>query len=428
MNTKNIKFYFYEYRQKAAWVLLLVFIVLPFVYMDGNPFLKINFFEKEFFIFFKEVYPQDFYLLAFLMVIFFWLLIVITFRFGRVFCGWICPQTVFLEFLFKKMDDFISKYVRAEYYFVIQKVAYVLVSFLVSLVVLSYIIGYPSVVFYLSHFQEVPFKYLVFSGAFSLIFFIVFNIIREKSCTLICPYGRVQGIFLNDNTNTIIYDVDRGEPRGKLTRNNNSNNLGDCIDCKLCVKVCPTHIDIRNGNQLECINCFQCVDACNEVMDKLDRPQNLISYNSNANIKNSNNFHFKSRDYWLAAASIVVLVAFFSFFLTRSPFDVIIKRVPGTTFQVNSEGNFTNLYNVQFINKSKSDFALDIKTNLGEDAKINIVGGGNQILGDSKSEIVMFLEVPKSNLKPGKNKICLSFYRDGEKIKEANTFFISSIN
>lgn len=417
---------FVFYRERLAWVLLAIFFVLPWIKWGENPFLMFNFFEKKFFFLFKEVYPQEFFLFAMMMVAFFISFLVLTYRYGRVFCGWVCPQTIFLEFVFKKIDSTLKKYLKHEMYFSsIKYMIYIIISLLFSFTILIYIIGSQYVI-------ELPtsdfkIKYLIFLGVVTAIFFVVFTVIREKSCTLVCPYGRVQGILADNKTYNVTYDVNRGEPRGKFSRTQ-TVDLGDCVDCKLCVKVCPTHIDIRNGYQLECINCKLCIDACDLVMNNLKRPANLISYNSIHNIENHQQNSIKKSDYFLWAASLIPLIFGISFFLFSSDYEIVVKRVPGTTYQILQNGNYTNLYNVQIINKTQNELEISMSSKDIPHSKIKIVGEKFSAKPQMVNEAVFFLEIPKSEIEKPKQEVEIDFWNGSQKLKNVKTMFLSPFN
>lgn len=419
---------FYYFRQQFAWALLLVFIALPFVHYGENPFLMFNIFEKKFFIFFKQIYPQDFFLIAIFMILLFWTFIIVTYRYGRVFCGWACPQTVFLQFVFKKIDDLIFKKIENKnIQFVVQKVSYLIIAFVVSIWILNYIIGVKTVFFYIQNPSLYPIKYLIFNVVFTIIFFVVFAIIKEKACTIFCPYGRIQGIFLNNDTNHVIYNSERGEPRGKIKKNIDMSVFGSCVDCKLCVKVCPTNIDIRNGNQLECIGCNKCIDVCDNVMESLGKAPNLISYNSIDKIKHNKPFSLNWIDTSLIAASVVPFLVFSFILFSKSNFEVIIKRVPGTTYQLTKEGNYSNLYNIQFINKTDKEYDIRIASPENKNAKISLVGGANTIKKESVNEWVVFVEMPKSEIKNHKKELKLNFVSQEIILTSAKALFFSPI-
>jgi len=270
-----------------TWFSISLMVLLfagPFIKLNGHPLLLLNVLERKFIILGIPFWPQDMPLFALLMLTFVMFIIVFTVVFGRVWCGWACPQTIFMEMLFRKIEYFIEGDFKAQKKLddqswntekIIKKTAKHIVFFALSVLIantfLSYLIGIDEV------------KMLVLDGPmahlgkftaliiFSAVFYAVFAKFREIICIVVCPYGRLQGLMLDRNSIVVAYDFLRGEPRG-FRKKGVEQSLGDCVDCKRCVQVCPTGIDIRNGTQLECINCTACIDECNDVMTHINQP------------------------------------------------------------------------------------------------------------------------------------------------------------
>lgn len=229
------------------------------------------------------------------MITFFVFIILFTVVFGRVWCGWACPQTIFMEMVFRKIEYWIegdaAKQMKlknmpwtAEKIFkrVLKYVIFMAISLLIAHTLMAYLIGVDKVIDIVTASPYEHWSGFLGMLFFTGIFFWVFSYFREQACIAVCPYGRLQGVLLNKDSMAVSYDFKRGEPRGKIKKGEIQEGQGDCIDCKLCVHVCPTGIDIRNGTQLECVNCTACMDACDEVMTKVNRPKGLIriaSYN-----------------------------------------------------------------------------------------------------------------------------------------------------
>ncbi len=466
-------------RAMVAILLLSILVSTPFLNVGDQPVFLFNIFERRFILFGQVIFPQDFYLLGLLMVIFFVFIILFTVVFGRVWCGWACPQTIFMEMVFRKIEFWIEgdaakqRALKAAPWTqekILKKITkhaiFLCISLLIAHVLMAYLIGVEAV--FEIALQSPAHNRKGFIGllVFTLIFYFVFARLRELACTMICPYGRLQGVLLVKESIVVIYDFVRGEPRGKLKKkkseasavrppkaHDHANCLGsclgcptaqlqkkeqavitvqallsgDCIDCSMCVQVCPTGIDIRNGTQLECINCTACIDACNAVMLKIGKPAGLIRFDSHERIeKKVQTRIFTTR---VAAYSVVllVLIGVFGFMLTgRSPLQATVMRVPGMLYQ-DKDGIISNLYNVQLVNKSADDMDLDLKVgNL--DGTITTIGGNVQVLKGTEAKIVFFVEIPRQQLKDGKTSLTIEFYKNGKRITMANTTFLGPFN
>jgi cytochrome c oxidase accessory protein FixG len=264
---------------------------------------------------------------------------------------------------------------------------------------------------------------LVFSGAF----YWIFSYFREQVCTLVCPYGRLQGVLLDQDSIVIAYDNVRGETRGKLKKNEPKDKHGDCIDCYLCVDVCPTGIDIRNGIQLECVNCTACIDACDAVMDKIDRQRGLIRYDSLRGIERKEKFRFTPR-MALYSTILVLLISVLSYLLiTRSDFSINILRTPGLLYQEQPGSRFSNIYDLNIINKTFSSAPIKLK--------LNDINGELKLLGDEinldpqeKRDSKFMLILPKSSIGKMNTPITISVYSNSKLLKEIKTSFLGPVD
>jgi cytochrome c oxidase accessory protein FixG len=307
---------------------------------------------------------------------------------------------------------------------------FLLVSFLIANTFLAYLVGSKELLKLVTHS---PFEHLtlfvsllVFTGAF----YIVFAKVRELVCIVACPYGRLQSVLLDNKSMVIAYDFVRGEPRGKLKKNTvapaETPKQGDCIDCKLCVQVCPTGIDIRNGTQLECINCTACIDACDDVMDKIGKPKKLIRYDSMEGITENKPFGFTKR---MASYSVVLvlLMTLLSYFLiTRKPLDVVVMRTQGQLYQEIDSVTVSNLYNVEFVNKTPETMKVWLRVK-DLPAKINWVNSQTTIEINSGEVLktTLFIETSKKTFNKTSNKIVLEVMNGDEVLTEAKTTFLA---
>jgi cytochrome c oxidase accessory protein FixG len=295
---------------------------------------------------------------------------------------------------------------------------------------MAYLVGFDEVKELITHSPTehmAGFTGLVF---FTGLFYFIFAFFREQACTVVCPYGRLQGVFLGKNSIVVMYDWLRGEPRGKLKKSDTSiaADKGDCIDCKMCVHVCPTGIDIRNGTQLECVNCTACMDACDSVMDKVKRPSGLIRYASINSVEESRSNLFTTRVVGYSVV-LVLLISLLSYFLiSRSPIETTVLRVPGTLYQEQPNNRISNLYNIQFINKTFEAKNLSIKLEGFPDGTIKKVGeSALDIPANGDIDGIFFIELPKGSLKNAKTKLVIDVIENGQVIDRAKTTFFSPI-
>jgi cytochrome c oxidase accessory protein FixG len=436
---KKTKGSFYNKRVIATIAFLALFFMGPLVKINGLPLLMMNIFERKFVILGKLFLPQDFIIFGLGMIIFVVFILLFTVSFGRIWCGWLCPQTVFMEMVFRPIENWLEGDGRTQMNFdnsplnfnkawrkTLKHLIYIVFSIIIAHFTMAYLIGMDEV---LKLIQSSPFDnpagfigLVVFTG----LFYFVFTKLREQVCVAICPYGRLQGVLVNRDTMTIIYDEVRGEPRGKLNKvaENVEAPKGDCVDCKLCVQVCPTGIDIRNGIQLECVNCTACIDACDDVMEKVGKPKGLIRYGSVDSIEKGIPFKFNIR----MASYVLVLVALLSLegvlLFNRTAIETTVMRVPGQLYQ--EKGEFiTNLYNAQLVNKTNEEkvikLSLDDKKGtlkiVGESQEIKIAAGGRE-------NTVFFVEYPKAQMKNRKNEIKILVIEGTEEMESIKTNFL----
>ncbi|MDH5602899.1 MAG: cytochrome c oxidase accessory protein CcoG [Cyclobacteriaceae bacterium] len=429
-----------SYHKKRTIVTIILLGILfsgPFLKVNGHPFMLFNLFERKFIFFGATFWPQDFFLLALTLIALFVFIILFTVTFGRLWCGWACPQTLFMEMVFRKIEYLIEgdasqqrkldsggwtleKITKKG----LKQIIFMAISLLISHTVMAYIIGLEDTVKIVSQPPSEHISGFLGLMFFTFIFYGVFSYFREQACTVVCPYGRLQGVLLVKESIIVAYDYIRGEPRGKIEKVKKESSKGDCIDCKLCVHVCPTGIDIRNGTQLECVNCTACIDACDDVMEKVNRPKGLIRYSSDTAIKSGKNKIFTTR---VAAYSVVlvVLLTLLSFLLaTRSDIDASFHRVPGMTAQKTTNGYIRNFYNLQIINKTFDKMDLTLKMENIPTAEITLVGSEKMVLEENgRFEGTIIILIPEKDVKPGRNTFVLGVYNNGLKIDEIETNF-----
>lgn len=438
MYPKKPKGKFYTKRGIVATILLGLLFSGPFIKIGGQPLLLFNFFERKFVLFGIPFWPQDFYLFGLATITFFVFIILFTVVFGRVWCGWACPQTIFMELVFRKIEYWIDGDAKQQRKLeeapwdakkitkrTVKYIIFMAISILIAHTMMAYLIGIEGVIDIVT---SSPFEnWSGFMGTvfFTGVFFWVFAYFREQACIAVCPYGRLQGVLMNKDSMAVSYDFNRGEPRGRITKAEIDKDKGDCIDCKLCVHVCPTGIDIRNGSQLECVNCTACMDVCDEVMLKIDKPPGLIRLASYNNIIEGTKKIFTTRVVGYTMVLSVLIIAQ-SFFLTnRSTIDATALRVPGQLYQTTESGDIQNLINILFINKSFEPVDLEVKIRDFPSASIKQVGKSEiHLNSNSTFESVFFVVIPEVDLDDTKTPIIIDVYKDGELVNTSKTNFL----
>ena len=423
----------YNLRSYFSYFYLILFFTLPFIKVEGEPVFLFNVLERKFIFFSKIFWPQDFFIFAIGLLTFIVFVILFTVAFGRIFCGWACPQTIFMEMVFRKIEYFIDgdanqqkklkampwnteKIVKR----VIKIFAFFSLSFLIANFFLGYIIGIDEL---WVHIQEGIFvEFGTFSALviFTLVFFFVYYWFREQACIIVCPYGRLQGVLLDRNSILVAYDYVRGEPRGKLS--DKTNDKGDCVNCHACVRVCPTGIDIRNGTQLECVNCTACIDACDEIMDHVNKPKGLIRYASENGIalKEQMTYTWRLKLYTLVLSLLLIFLGVL--LVTRADVAARIMRTPGQTYQLLADDKISNLYNIKLVNKTRKNIHLDLKLEnmKGEIKQVGVV----DVPKESYFQTSFFITLRNEQLKARKTKVKIGIYENGKRMDVLTAIFL----
>ena len=361
---------FYKYRIWVGYFLIAFLFIAPFVKVNGNQFLLLNVLERKFILFGQPFWPQDFHLVVIMMIIGVVFVVLFTVVFGRIFCGWMCPQTIFLEIVFRRIEYWIEgdrqKQIKLDkmpwntYKIkrrVLKWIAFFIISFLIANVFLAYIIGSDVLLNYIIHGPLQHLQTFITLLGFTAVFYFVFAWFREQVCLIACPYGRLQGVLLDTKSIVVAYDYKRGEKesgRAKLRKgeDRDATGKGDCIDCYQCVHVCPTGIDIRHGTQLECVNCTACIDACDAMMNRVGLPPRLIRYASEENINANAKFKFTPRIIGYTVVLSVLLIVFSSMLALRNDIEARVLRLPGALYEHKEEGFISNVYTYKLINKT----------------------------------------------------------------------------
>ncbi|MGA0558335.1 cytochrome c oxidase accessory protein CcoG [Larkinella sp. VNQ87] len=447
-----------RWRTAVAWVLLATLFAGPFLSLDGHPVFLFNVLERKFILFGVPFWPQDFHLVALGLLTFIVFIALFTVIYGRVWCGWACPQTIFMEMVFRKIEIWIEgspnerKKLDAAPWTtdkILKKTAkhtvFFLISFLISNLFLAYIIGKDEL------FQIVTDDVTEHLGGlasillFTGVFYLVFAKLREIVCTTICPYGRLQGVLLDKASLVVAYDYIRGEPRGKRVKNLDrqptagrptlnrraapsklitlNSPKGDCVDCALCVQVCPMGIDIRNGSQLECINCTACIDACNNVMDKINRPRGLIRIDSQEGIEQKKPLRFTGRMKAYTAVLVALIGVLLYLLVSRPAMETTVLRAPGQLFQREADGYISNLYTIEIVNKTFQTLPVSFRIK-HPNGQLRLVQPITQVPSDALAKGVFFIRLPEKSIHSNSILLEIEILSGNQVVDRAKTTFL----
>ena len=434
---------FYTYRKWVSYFLLAFLFSAPFIKVNGNQFLLFNVLERRFNILGFPFWPQDFHLFVVSMIIGVVFITLFTVVFGRIFCGWICPQTIFMEMVFRRIEYWIEgdrgKQIRLKKQAwnadkikkrVLKWSIFFIISFLIANIFLAYLIGSDKLISYVfsSPFDHIStlISLLVFTG----VFYFVFAWFREQVCIIACPYGRLQGVLLDNQSVVVAYDHKRGEKekgRAKFKKNEDrtSSGKGDCIDCKLCVHVCPTGIDIRNGTQLECVNCTACIDECDHMMENVGLPTGLIRYASIDNIEKKTPFKFSARMKGYTAVLGILIAVLIGMMFLRNDVEATILRLPGQLYEKKENNVISNVYTYKIVNKTTEEIDSVSYQLLSHEGRVRLVS--KQFLEIPKqgfTEGTLFIEIPTKELDKSNEKLRIGVYSRGKLIETTTTSFL----
>ncbi|MCL5128793.1 cytochrome c oxidase accessory protein CcoG [Algibacter sp. L1A34] len=431
---------FYKYRKYVSYGLLAFLLLAPFIKINGNQFLMFNILERRFNIFGFPFWPQDFHLFVISMIIGVVFVALFTVAFGRIFCGWICPQTIFMEMVFRRIEYWIegdrgkqmrlakmpwnAEKIRKK---TLKTVIFILISFIIANVFLAYLISSDTLISYITDGPAEHLSTLISLTIFTAVFYFIFAWFREQVCIIACPYGRLQGVLLDTKSIVVAYDHKRGEAengRKKFRKSEDREALGhgDCIDCMQCVNVCPTGIDIRNGTQLECVNCTACIDECDHIMESINLPKGLIRYTSEENIEKKTPFKFTPRIKGYTAVLAILTGLLIGMLFLRNDVEANILRLPGQLYEHKDNNIISNVFTYKLVNKTSEDIndvSFKLMSHKGE---LKLVATHDHFIVPRQqiSKGTLFVEINNSALSGDRNKIKIGIY-SGDKLIETTT-------
>ncbi|HSL89069.1 MAG TPA: cytochrome c oxidase accessory protein CcoG [Ignavibacteriaceae bacterium] len=426
---------FYNARNIVSFILLLILFVTPFIKVNGHPFILFDIINRNFILFGIPFGPHDFHLFVLAMIATIVFIILFTVVFGRVFCGWACPQTIFMEMVFRKIEYWIEGDAKDQvklnkapwtgkkiFKKGLKQFVFYGIAFIISHIFLAYVIGIDKLKEVVTSPPSENLTGFIAIIIFSLIFYWVFSYFREQVCTIVCPYGRLQGVLLDQDSIVIAYDYKRGEPRGRIKKDEVRDDKGDCIDCHLCVDVCPTGIDIRDGIQLECVNCTACIDECDHVMDKIKKPRGLIKYASLKGIESNAKFKFTPR-MTLYTVILLALIGLLSYLLSvRTDYSIAILRTPGMLFQEQPNGIVSNLYDLNIVNKTFEETPISLKLE-NIDGELKHIGNDIILKPQEIIDGKFMILIPKTELSKMNTPVEIGIYANDKLLQTVKTSF-----
>ena len=385
---------YFRARRILAWFFILVFLAIPLIPINGKPALMLDFVHREFAIFGLIFYPTDTILLMVFLIGILLTVVLITALLGRVWCGWACPQTVYLEFLFRPLERWIegAEHVRKRrnegprnwdwmWRKSLKLGVFLGISAVLSHTFVAYFVGWENLLTWLTGDPREHWGFFLISTITTGLILFDFGYFREQMCTIACPYARMQSIMLDRDSLIVSYDLNRGEPRGKRSRKVLAEEAkgtvaaqGDCIDCMACVRTCPTGIDIRDGLQMECIACTQCIDACDAIMDRIEKPRGLIRYTSENILSGGSTKILRPRTVIYTTLIVLILSAFTFALSSRDAYDINVGRVVGEPFTELPDGRIANRLRFRVRNQTPEVSSFTIAPVSPEQMELRVVG------------------------------------------------------
>lgn len=413
---------FWKWRLIVAWALMIVFIGLPWVKVDSKPAVFLDLMSREFTFFGLTLYATDTFLLTLTLLASFVAIVFITAVFGRVWCGWGCPQTVYLEFVFRPIERLIEgkESVRRRrdegptnfdvvWRKTLKFAIYSVLSLFLAHTFVAYFVSWDQLLEWITGPPAENWGFFVMMAVTSGLILFDFGYFREQMCTIACPYARIQSVLQDRDSMIVSYDPGRGEPRGRRSRAQRKEekdgveiNLGDCIDCYACVRTCPTGIDIRDGLQMECVGCTQCMDACDSIMDSIGKPLGLIRYTSENALEGKESSVFRGRTLLYSVVLVALVSSLVYLFSTRTEVDVNVARVVGAPYSTLGEDKVLNRLRFRVQNRTPQSASFSIEAVEPAGAEVKMGGLQRLEVGPGKTErIETFVVAPEDAFSSG---------------------------
>lgn len=416
----EVRGYYKTWKNRVHFVLMLIFLALPWIHINGSQAVHLDLTNRQFHFFGLHLFAHNAPLFFFILGIFAIGLALVTALWGRVWCGWACPQTVFIEAIYRRIEIWTEgtylerrKLMNGPVTFEkirktgLKWILFFLFSSLFAHSFIAYWSGSSELLAMMAGPPRENMTYFLLVSGMTLLLLFNFGWFREQFCLIACPYGRFQSVLMDSQSVTVMYDQKRGEPRKGMAAP--GDHKGDCVACNRCVQVCPTGIDIRNGIQFECIACTACVDACDEIMTKLKKPTGLIRYKS---LQDGPVKWLRPRVIGYSALVAVFTVALIVLLVLLQPVRVELLRAKNTPFITTPEGLIRNQFVLRFENLLNEEKKLKVTSN----NKVHFILPQNPVTvaGHGKQEMPVFIEAAPREFRSGKLPIEVQIVEDGE--------------
>ena len=410
-------------RRLVAWFLMVVFLVLPYVKVAGRPALLFDLPKREFLVFGARFLATDTLLFMLLMISTLIGIFLVTALLGRVWCGWGCPQTVYMEFLYRPIEYWIEGGPRGVQELdrrgglpprrLLKFAVFGVLALVLAHTFLAYFVGVETLAAWVRRSPvEHPTSFLIMLGT-TVAVFLDFAWFREQTCLVACPYGRLQSVLLDRRSLIVGYDVARGEPRMKGGGRERPAIAGDCVDCRMCVQTCPTGIDIRDGLQMECIHCTQCMDACDRVMVKIGRPTGLIRYGSRDGFERRVRSWMRPRVLFYPLVLVVTGGLLVAALLTRASLDVTLLRGTGAPYTMQADGTLLHQVRIKLVNRASRPRRVSVRLLGADDSRLVVPVDPYPLGPEAMTTLSAFVITPAEGFSRGERDIAFEL-TDGE--------------